>query len=1013
MNELLHHECLMRLPAGYALFSPQDDGTDFRLIEANGAFERALGASAARLESLPLAQAVREGIFPAGLLAALPRSLSAPLETELYVPNTNRWFKACLFSPKAGFTAALLTDITSDKKAPLLEEQSLTMALQEAPIPIFATDFNGVILQANRETFILSGYAPEELLGTGLYRLVERGSRFTGLMFFKELRRNGHAEVQLQAKLKNGRTVWVSLKALRLGDYFIYYCQDISSYKALENELISSELLYRTLLNASSDVIYLKDENLRYLLVNDALTRALGLESSELIGKTHEELSPETAIPEMTASDLHVIRTKESVLEEHAMGRGYFEVFKFPVPIGDGRTGVGAFIRSITQKKRNEELQRRALERHRILADALLMTFQANQGQLEYALQEALKLTDSLCGFIFTYEGDAFVLKTHVGNSPKAEACHDLTAEDLRLLWEKTADVLAPVLENNLPEGAGPGGQICNFLSVPVLSDGRLAAVVSLVNKKGAYDEYDAAELSMLMNGVFMAAEKQRMQKNVESLYEQTQAMFNEHDAVMLLFDPESRRIVEANPAAVAFYGYSKEELLSLKYDDLLAPRVPDSVTTLTEGDHIRFFSSPHRLKSGEVRMVDVYSCPINYFSEKTIFSIIFDVTEREKALEEIKYLSFHDHLTGLYNRRYFDTMIKQLDDPRYYPLALIVSDVNCLKLINDSFGHAQGDELLIKAANLLQQNCRRADICARIGGDEFAIILPNTSAQEAEKIVQRIQRMQSGLKIMQLELSMSFGYAVKQDTSSDIELVFSEAENTMYRNKMNESPPARRRTIDIILKTLYGNGEEELRHAARVAKLSTLIAAEMGLPAADVLLVSEAGLLHDIGKIGIDRELLKKEGPFTRAERLEIERHSESGWRILSNSDEYARLADVILYHHESPDGTGYPRGIRGEEIPLPSRIIAVAEAFDAMTSPSSYRKAVSWEEAARELRSKTGTQFDANVVSVFVDKVLGKIREEDLDAVESFPLIYRLLLKDPPRHSDTESEKGEERED
>jgi len=133
MNELLHHECLMRLPAGYALFSPQDDGTDFRLIEANGAFERALGASAARLESLPLAQAVREGIFPAGLLAALPRSLSAPLETELYVPNTNRWFKACLFSPKAGFTAALLTDITSDKKAPLLEEQSLTMALQEAP----------------------------------------------------------------------------------------------------------------------------------------------------------------------------------------------------------------------------------------------------------------------------------------------------------------------------------------------------------------------------------------------------------------------------------------------------------------------------------------------------------------------------------------------------------------------------------------------------------------------------------------------------------------------------------------------------------------------------------------------------------------------------------------------------------------------------------------------------------------------------------------------------------------
>jgi diguanylate cyclase (GGDEF)-like protein/putative nucleotidyltransferase with HDIG domain len=412
----------------------------------------------------------------------------------------------------------------------------------------------------------------------------------------------------------------------------------------------------------------------------------------------------------------------------------------------------------------------------------------------------------------------------------------------------------------------------------------------------------------------------------------------------------------------------------------------------LPEGDNKRFFSSPHQLKNGEIRIVDVYSCPINYHSDIMIFSIIFDVTEREKAFEEIKYLSFHDHLTGLYNRRYFDNIIKQMDDQRYYPLSIVISDVNGLKLINDSFGHAQGDELLVKAAELLQQGCRKNDIYARIGGDEFAILLPNTNAAQAGKIVDRIKQMQSKVKIKQLDLSMSFGYAVKQDEKSDIELVFSEAENKMYRNKISESPSTRSKTIDIILKTLYGKSEEELRHAARVAKLSARVAAEMGLPMEQVMLVSEAGLLHDIGKVGIDKNVLNKRGQFTRAERLEIERHSESGWRILSNSDEYARLADVILYHHESPDGKGYPRGIKGDSIPLASRIIAVAEAFDAMTSHSSYRKAVSWNQAAEELRQKTGTQFDEQVVSVFVDKVLPRLSEEDLDLSAALSMIDRL---------------------
>ncbi|HHT17370.1 MAG TPA: diguanylate cyclase [Papillibacter sp.] len=997
----LHRDGFLRMPAGYALFNIIDSGdglsSDYCLIEANDAFEQAVGFPVSRFEGKALSLFIRDASFPLELFDALRCAENAPAEKEIYISKTGQWFKASVYSPQPKYIVSLLFATSRKKVVSKPKDYTLPEALWAAPLPVFVANQAGVILDANRQSAAASGYEAQELVGMSLYRLIDRNSRVMGLMFYKELIQNGSSASQLQIKTKGGDAIWVNAHALKYGDNYIFYCQDISSYKALENELVTSELLYRTFINASSDLIYLKDEQLRYIIVNDALLRVQGFDYSDIIGRSHEEISPETSIDAMHESDLHVIRTKDSAVCEFSIGGGHFEAFKFPVSIGDGRTGVGAYIRSVTQKKRHEELQRRTLQRHRILSNALLMTFQSSQGLVEYALEEALKLTDSQCGILFTREDGtgAMTLRAQLCNAEHTDTSKKLYPVSQMMLWGQAVDSGRPVIENNyVPEGGLSGeafGDVHNFMSIPILKNGKIVAAVCLVNKKGDFDEYDVTELSMLMNSVFVAAEKQNMQKNIENLFAQTQAMFNEHDAVMLLFDPETREIKEANPAAVAFYGYSKEELLTLKYDDILAPREANTFV-LPEGDSKRFFSSPHQLKNGEIRIVDVYSCPINYHSDIMIFSIIFDVTEREKAFEEIKYLSFHDHLTGLYNRRYFDNIIKQMDDQRYYPLSIVISDVNGLKLINDSFGHAQGDELLVKAAELLQQGCRKNDICARIGGDEFAILLPNTNAAQAGKIVDRIKQMQSKVKIKQLDLSMSFGYAVKQDEKSDIELVFSEAENKMYRNKISESPSTRSKTIDIILKTLYGKSEEELRHAARVAKLSARVAAEMGLPMEQVMLVSEAGLLHDIGKVGIDKNVLNKRGQFTRAERLEIERHSESGWRILSNSDEYARLADVILYHHESPDGKGYPRGIKGDSIPLASRIIAVAEAFDAMTSHSSYRKAVSWNQAAEELRQKTGTQFDEQVVSVFVDKVLPRLSEEDLDLSAALSMIDRL---------------------
>jgi len=305
-------------------------------------------------------------------------------------------------------------------------------------------------------------------------------------------------------------------------------------------------------------------------------------------------------------------------------------------------------------------------------------------------------------------------------------------------------------------------------------------------------------------------------------------------------------------------------------------------------------------------------------------------------------------------------------------PLAIVMADVNGLKLVNDSFGHSEGDELLKKAAEIITEGCRKEDISARIGGDEFAIILPNTDYYDASKIVRRIKKLQSKIKIKQLSLSLSFGYAVKHSVASDIEIIVSDAENKMYKNKMYESASTRNKTVNIIMKALFEKSDGELEHSNRVSNIASAIAAEMGYSSEHINAIGIAGLLHDIGKIGIDENILNKPGFFNKIERDEIEKHPESGWRILNNSDEYSELADYILYHHEFIDGKGYPRGIKGDSIPLESRIIAVADAYDAMTKDRPYRKSMTKEQAVEEILKNSGTQFDPEVVSVFVDKIL-----------------------------------------
>lgn len=253
-------------------------------------------------------------------------------------------------------------------------------------------------------------------------------------------------------------------------------------------------------------------------------------------------------------------------------------------------------------------------------------------------------------------------------------------------------------------------------------------------------------------------------------------------------------------------------------------------------------------------------------------------------------------------------------------------------------------------------------------------ILLPLTDRDHLDPLMARISDAMSRERVKDLPISVSLGGATKTDVDESVEKVFDMAEDQMYRRKISEKSSYHHRSVNLIVEGLYSKSPEEKGHSENVSALSEAIGREMGLGQPDLDDLKTAGVIHDIGKIGVSDRILEKSGPLDEDEWQEMKRHPEIGYSILSTVNEYSPFAEIVLSHHERWDGTGYPKGLKRGEIPLFSRILAVAEAYDAMVSGRSYRKAMGREEAVAELRRCAGTQFDPEVVDVFIEKVFGK---------------------------------------
>ncbi len=371
----------------------------------------------------------------------------------------------------------------------------------------------------------------------------------------------------------------------------------------------------------------------------------------------------------------------------------------------------------------------------------------------------------------------------------------------------------------------------------------------------------------------------------------------------------------------------------------------------------------------------DYFSKPLSEEVMKISLPLkVKNTIELMKRKEEIFYLSYHDVLTELYNRRFYEEKILIINTEENLPISIIMGDVNGLKLVNDTFGHDYGDKLLKQAAAAIQRACSVNDFVARWGGDEFIILLPKTKSEEAEEIIKKIKENYSQTKFKSIDISISFGWDTKENMDKEIAVILKNAEDCMYRNKTLENESVRSKMIKTIINTLHEKNPAEERHSKRVSELCQEIGDKIGLSDIEIRKIKIGGLLHDIGKIAIAEGILNKPGKLTEQEWNEIKRHPAIGYRLLSSSHEMLELAESVLYHHEKWDGTGYPQGLKGEEIPKIARIIAIADSYDAMTSFRSYRKPLSEEIVLNEIRKNAGIQFDPVIAKIFIEKVLNK---------------------------------------
>lgn len=338
-------------------------------------------------------------------------------------------------------------------------------------------------------------------------------------------------------------------------------------------------------------------------------------------------------------------------------------------------------------------------------------------------------------------------------------------------------------------------------------------------------------------------------------------------------------------------------------------------------------------------------------------------------AQQSISHLETHDPLTGLYNRSQFEHTLKNLEKQRAH-YGLILLDINGLRLINELYDYDTGNALLRDVAKRIIAAVPPSTFLARSGGDTFAIILETSNFQEVRDLAETLQTSLGLLKLGDVQSTLALGYAYNDSEKLSRDVV-AEAESALNKNKLADRTSSSNAVINSIKTALYERSDKTEQHAQRMQALAHQFGQRLNLSYTMLNDLEMLAMMHDIGKIGIDDAILKKPGRLTDEEYEMMKNHTTIGYKMATTIPEIEHIAYLILTHHEWYDGKGYPKGLKGEDIPLLSRMIAIIDAYDVMTHDRVYKKAVTKLEAIAELRRAQGSQFDPALVDIFIDMI------------------------------------------
>lgn len=392
------------------------------------------------------------------------------------------------------------------------------------------------------------------------------------------------------------------------------------------------------------------------------------------------------------------------------------------------------------------------------------------------------------------------------------------------------------------------------------------------------------------------------------------------------------------------------------------------------------------------------------YRHEQTVaekYRVEQSASQLARYSEELEELSFSDPLTGLYNRRYFESRLGEelaRANKTGQPLSLMMLDIDYFKQYNDTHGHVRGDEVLKGVAALIKQACRATDVVCRYGGEEFAAILPAIAGDSAVIVAERVRGSVEEFEFQGREtqprgrLTISIGIAVHPTDATEADALLHLADQALYRakdagrnavvlhaslaacvgsslNSMDKRLLEMTHVIQSLLAAANARDHYTLGHSERVAEYAGDIGAHMGLPPDEVRRIRYAALVHDLGNIGVSPGILLKEEALDEEEQALLRQHTLLGVSIIEPFGDLRDLIPIVACHHEHWDGTGYPGGLSGTAIPIGARIMATADAFDAMRQHRPWRPALTAGEAAAELVHGAGTQFDPAVIRAFLE--------------------------------------------